>query len=372
VTGTTLENEFYKVTVDPVTGAVSGILDKQAGRELVDQEAVHTVNQLVARDTATGRLETAASAEVRVGETGPILGSLVVTTSAFGCPQVTQEIVLYHGIRRVEFRNRILKDSTPCMEVYIAFPFKVENPRFAFESSNAVMKPFENQFPGSNTNYYAMQHWADVSDGDFGIAFSALESHMIELGGMWPLYVSQAHHGVDPHDYGSPFVQPNQMTKGHMYSLAIDSNFRTNFEPAQQAEVLLRYAIASHAGDWTGGAPRELGWSFANPVMASLVDMREEAQGKRAPSGSFCSIDKSNVVLSALKRAEDGDGIVARLIETGGVDTDVTLTLPTVAIREAMRANLGEEDVSKLDCGRHDVTVRVRAFGITTVRMRMA
>ena len=68
------------------------------------------------------------------------------------------------SIKRIDLFNRVLKDSTPLLEVYFAFPFKVEEPKFRFEGSNSVIEPFKDQFPGSNTNYYAVQHWANVSN----------------------------------------------------------------------------------------------------------------------------------------------------------------------------------------------------------------
>ena len=41
---------------------------------------------------------------------------------------------------------------------------------------------------------------------------------------------------------------------------------------------------------------------------------------------SGLSIDKNNVILSAIKRAENGKGLIVRLYETEGVDTDFTLS----------------------------------------------
>ncbi len=98
----------------------------------------------------------------------------------------------------------MLKDYTPAMEVYFAFPFKMDTPEFMFEGSNSVIKPLRDQFPGSNSNYYSVQHWADVSDGKTGITLTPIDSHLLEFGGLWKCYVSQAHHGVTPPDFGAP------------------------------------------------------------------------------------------------------------------------------------------------------------------------
>ncbi|MHC4227522.1 MAG: glycoside hydrolase family 38 N-terminal domain-containing protein, partial [Planctomycetota bacterium] len=217
----TLESRFYRITIDPGTGGISSIYDKESKRELVDKDASHKVNQFVMRWIQSGKVEGPTSVTVQKGQTGPVCGSLIINGQGAGCPQITQEIILYDQIKRIDFANRILKDSTPLQEIYFAFPFRMDDPDFRFEGSNSVIKPFRDQFPGSNTNYYAVQHWADISDKQFGITLSPVESHLIEFGGLWPNYCSQAHHGIDPPGYGAAFVTADQVTKGHIYAFVM-------------------------------------------------------------------------------------------------------------------------------------------------------
>src|SRR5512139_2355887 len=115
-----------------------------------------------------------------------------------------------------------------------------------------------------------MSSWIgrDASDGQMGVTLSAVESHLLEFGGLWPCYVSQAHHGVTAPDFGRPFVRPEELTKGHMYAFVLDANFRTNFPPLEQADMLFRYALTTHRGSWDEGTPRDFGWSVGNPLAA--------------------------------------------------------------------------------------------------------
>ncbi len=366
-----IENRFFKVTLDPGTGAVASIYDKDLSRELVDQEAPDKLNQFVAKWVKTGeRKGPAAPAEIRIGQRGRVYGSLVAHGSGPGCPQLTQEVVLYADLKRIDLFNRVLKDSTPLIEVYFAFPFKVDEPRFRFEGSNAVVEPLRDQFPGSNTNYYAVQHWANVSNADVGLTLSPVESHLLEFGGLWPCYVSQAHHGLTPPDFGRDFVTPEQLTKGHMYAFVLNSNFRTNFQPVQQSDILFRYSLTSHAGPQANSEYRNFGWSIQNPLMATVV--HGEREGPLERRAGFCGLDTPNVFLTTIKRAEDGKGIIVRLIETDGTQTTTTLTIPHLTIQEAWRTNLVEEIQAPLSCTDHDVTVAVGAFGIATLRIVLA
>jgi alpha-mannosidase len=81
-------------------------------------------------------------------------------------------------------------------------------------------------------------------------------------------------------------------------------------------------------------------------------------------------LDKPNVFLTALKRAEDSRGVIIRLIETDGQATDATLTIPAVAVEKAWRTNLVEENQEELTCTEHSVTVPVGSFAITTLRLQ--
>ena len=364
-----LENEFFKVKLDPQTGAVESIYDKELSRELVDKQAPHKLNQFVARWVQTGKLEVPKKAVIQKGHDGPVYGSLIVSSQGAGCPQLTQEIILFDKIKRIDFANRLLKDSTPLLELYFAFPFKTKGkPDFRFEGSNSVIKPLRDQFPGSNSNYYAVQHWADVSDGKNGVTLSCIDSHLLEFGGLWPCYVSQAHHGVTPPGFGREFVKESQLTKGHMYSFVLDSNFRTNFQPVQQGDMLFRYSITTHKSDWEEGHPRDFGWAIGNPLIP--VQVSGKRQGTIETKASFCQVDKPNVMLLTLKKAEDGNGTIARLIETGGKDTTVTLALPHLNVESVYRTNIVEENKEKLNFTAHTITAAVKAFGITTIRFQ--
>jgi hypothetical protein len=372
----TLENQFYRVTLDPASGAVASILDKELGREWVDGEAAHGMNQLVVRSPQTGEALVASPASIEQGEAGPVAASLVVRGSAPGCPQLTQEITLYEGVKRIDLANRLLKDATPLQELYFAFPFTAEHPQFRYEASNSVIEPIGDQLPGSNTDAYAVQHWVAMEDGDTAVAWSSLEAPVVALGGLWPGYVSQAHHAVTPPGYGHEFLRdPAQLERGHIYSYAMVNNFRTNFQPVQVGDVLFRYALTSYSVGARSRAPaRNFGWEVATPL--SPVYTIGPQEGRLADSGSFCRLDQPNVILLTMKGAEDGadeyirNGLILRLAETEGKDTTVTVTLPHYEITQAFETNLVEEDRAVLVCSRHTVRASLPANGIVTIRCR--
>ena len=131
-----------------------------------------------------------------------------------------------------------------------------------------------------------------------------------------------------------------------------------------------RTPVRRGGGAAVGPKPRDFGWARANPLMPVIVN--EHTEGHRPTSDSFCRIDKTNVLLTTLKRAEDGDGFIVRLVETEGRQSDVSVQLPFIEIAEAARTDLVERDLGPLTCERHSVAVSVKPFGITTIRLRAA
>lgn len=367
VGATTLENTFYKVELDPDTGAIRSIFDKELGRELIDPKAEHGGNQLVIRSSITAEKMTSAKPVIEQGRSGAVSGSLVAKTTASGCPQVTQEIILYSDIKRIDIANRLLKDSTSHLETFFAFPFAFDKPKFRYEGSLSVIEPLVDQFPGSNSEYHCVQHWADVSDAKAGVTLATLDAPMLQFGGNWTLYVSQAHHGVTPPGFDHPFHTKDDIKKGHLYSLALLNNYRTNFQPVQNGDLLFRYSITSHEGAWKKGGARDFGYGVSLPLVTAAV---EHAHDGRLPTeAGYCSVDKPNVLLLALKRAEDGDGFIVRVMETEGIDTRVTVTLPFISVVQAFETNLVEENQRLVPMAEHTVTLEVKAWGTTTARV---
>ena len=90
--------------------------------------------------------------------------------------------------------------------------------------------------------------------------------------------------------------------------------------------------------------------------------------GKLPGSFHFLDVDQDNVVVTAMKKTEDGDGLLVRFYEWAGKGGNVTLTLPP-GILSATLANLMEKpEGSPLPVvGGQKVTVPVTPFEIQTV-----
>ena len=79
-------------------------------------------------------------------------------------------------------------------------------------------------------------------------------------------------------------------------------------------------------------------------------------------------IDASNVVVEAIKPAEDGFGCIVRLYEAERTSGEATIRFPLLP-KQVIRTNMLEEPLSELPLRDGVVTLRYRAFEIITLRI---
>ncbi len=99
--------------------------------------------------------------------------------------------------------------------------------------------------------------------------------------------------------------------------------------------------------------------------------------GTLPPVDSFLGLSSDNVVLTAMKRAEqtgddkDSDGVILRFYEWAGNTGDVTLQLPP-GTQSAWETNLIEQPIVELPVVKGSVTVHTGPYEIKTLKVRVA
>jgi alpha-mannosidase len=89
------------------------------------------------------------------------------------------------------------------------------------------------------------------------------------------------------------------------------------------------------------------------------------------PEHSFVQIEQDNVVLTAVKKAEDDDDIVLRFYEWAGKETDVQLHLPE-GVMSASDADLMERPHAVLRIRNGTVSVPTKPYEIKTVKVHLS
>ena len=165
----------------------------------------------------------------------------------------------------------------------------------------------------------------------------------------------------------TPFTADEPWEKGHIYSYALMSNFRTNFSPRQTGDLLLRYALTTgEPGDLTFA--QSTGYRAHNPLYPVVV--RGPQQGALSPAASLVSVSDPGVVLTCLKAADDGAGVILRLWDGRGLEGSAEVRLVSLDIEQAWRADLVERIGEPLAHDQHSVRVPMTPHGTTTVRLK--
>jgi alpha-mannosidase len=148
---------------------------------------------------------------------------------------------------------------------------------------------------------------------------------------------------------------------------------RSTYDPDPLPELgahHIRFALMPHVGDWTPSIATRAGQAFNHPFAAVATDLHE---GSLPPAHGFVSVEPANVLLSALKKAEDSDALIVRLYELEGRETRARIKLPPLAAPDSpcVEIDLLEQPLSEntAKMRRDTVEVTVPAFGIASVRI---
>jgi alpha-mannosidase len=126
------------------------------------------------------------------------------------------------------------------------------------------------------------------------------------------------------------------------------------------------YSLYSHAGTWRDAQTVRRGYELNNRLLSRQTEKHE---GTLAPEHSFLEVQAENVVLTAVKKAEDDDALVLRFYEWAGKETDVKLQLPAGA-QAASETDLMERATASLPVRDGAVTVHTKPYEIKTVKVQ--
>jgi len=367
VTSHSLENEFYRIEVDRERGTIQRLFDKTLGREFVEATARHPFGSLVV--SGPHQEESLAHCEgVNASITGPFTGSLCIRLAAPGHPQIEMTLTLYAGVRRVDVACHVLKDPTPLLEMHLAFPFLLPDGRFRYEGTLCVLDPTADLITGAYANRLVVQNWLKAASPDASVVWTSQDAPNVSLGQLWPTRTSQAHACIPAPELRDPPQTAADLAGGQIYSCLFANNFGTNFSNSQTGAVLFRYAFTTLAGDASDEDAAVFGWEQAAPLQAVFTPM--QAGGTLPMRGHLLEVAPSSVHLLALKHAEDGRGLIARLWNPGKEAVKAVLRMPGLSIREVVITNLVEEDTTEtVPCSEHLLTVPLPAGSVTTLRL---
>ena len=346
--GTTLENAALKVKVDPTTGCITSLYDKTAHFETLAPNSCS--NELIAFqdkpkmfdawnidadfDKVFVKLDKADS--VQLLEKGPLRAAIRVTRS-WQSSKFVQDIVLYCGTDEVDVVNDIDWHETHVL-LKAAFDLAASGPMATYEIPyGTIQRPATRNNSWENAKFEVPAlRWADLGDGEHGFSL-----------------INESKYGYD--------------AAGHTMRISL---LRSPTDPdpnADRGHHHFSYALYPHAGDWKQALTVRRGYEYNYKLQAFQVGTHA---GSLPARHSFVTIGAQNVVLTAVKKAEDGDALILRFFEWAGKDGEVRILVPEGA-KSARLANLLEvPEGSPFSIeGGNTISVHSHPYEIVTVRV---
>ncbi len=278
---------------------------------------------------------------------------LVAERAIDGFPSIVSTVTLYDDLPWVDIENRIVKEPTLAKEaLYVAFPFAFTKPTVEVEVPLGRMTVERDQQPGSCRDWYCHAHWVWLHEGsDSGVLWSGPDTPLFTLNdlnrGAWRRVI---------------------VPDGTLFAYAMNNYWHTNYAARQGGQFGCRFRISLLApGDVA--EPVRRGWAACDPLYVS------PAYETRAP-GPLISKDRAlfladkGVLVVGAKPADDGEGVVVKLLDVSGQARSVGVWPAAYAFKQARRTNLVEMNGDPTPVtGDGKAAVDLPAWGVAALRL---
>ena len=307
-----LENDRFRLEFDPVTGCIAHLYDKREEVEIFsDQAALPVVlddpadtwgHNVFKWDKVVGAFQ---AESVRLVEHGPVK-SVVRVASCYKSCRLIQDFTMYPDREQIDVS--VLVDWQEQLKMLkLRFPVNVKFMKVTHEIPYGHMERF------ANGEEETTQSWVDVSgisrDREIPYGFSLLNDGKYSL-------------DVNIRDIGLTVLR----SPAYAHHIPAVPGPDGNHAYIDRGIQRFHYTLLPHAGSWeTAGTVRRAA-ELNQPPVPLFATFHPE--GTLPQFDSFLSVEPDNVMVTVLKQAEDGDGLVLRAYETHGGSAHACINLP--------------------------------------------
>ena len=345
--GLTLENANLKVVVDKTTGCITSIYDKKSKFESLAAGAcgnqLQTFHDLPkdydAWNIDPGTLDHYTAIDkadsVELVAKGPLQAAIRVTRT-WRSSKFVQEIVLEDGADQINIVSDIDWHETHVL-LKAAFPLAASAPKATYEVPyGAIGRPTtrNNSWEQAQFEVPALR-WADLGNGKHGFSL-----------------INNSKYGYDDKDnvlrislLRSPTWPDPVADRGHQH---------------------FTYSLYPHAGTWQQALTVRRGYEYNYALRAAQVLAHA---GSLPASHSYVSVKPENVVLTAMKKAEDSNSLIFRVYEWEGKAGNVEFHVPAGATAATVTNLMEKPEGSPLTVAGEIVTAPIHPYEILTVQV---
>jgi len=350
-----LENAFFRIAVDSISGWITSIYDKRNRREVLagnGNELELLADYPKAWDAwnvgLTGEKYPSRFRGIEIVEQGPLRVVLRLNrdylkpgtkkdfpTEDFPTSFFSQDIILTHDLPRIEFRTEVdwWEEKT---FLKVRFQTSVHDSAATYEIPYGSIQRstlLRDSWEQAKVEVPALR-WADLSARDYGISL-----------------LNRTKYGHD--------------IKGSTVRLSLLRSPKWPDPTADRGKHTIEYALYPHSGSWREAKTVRHAYEYNYPLIAVWTDVHG---GTLPLSHSFVRLSPANLVLSALKKAEDSDAWVVQWYEAEGKDVEAILTVPR-GVKRVVQSNFLEEDGEPVASGTDTIRMSARRNAVSTIKI---
>ncbi len=348
-----LENNNLRIVINK-KGNIDSIFDKFNKREILSNgKEANQLQIFVDKSTYYDTWDLNISEDnkyiindityIRYQATGPVYHSVLIKKT-FNKSAIEQEIILYQNSSRIDFKTKVDWQERQ-MLLKAAFPVDISADKASYDIAfGNIERPIHKNTTWQKAQSEVSAHkWVDLSEYGYGVSI-----------------LNDCKYGYD--------IKNNQMRitllKGGIYP-----------DPeADLGEHHFTYSLYPHQGDFrTGGTIQEalnLNHSLQAKYLA-LDTKLQESNGILEKIDSFLKIDQENIILEALKKAEDGDGYILRVSESYGMRSKVMIDINITDIKGVFECDLMENVLdNNIEIEEKGFSFTIKPYEVKTFRIR--
>uniref|UniRef100_UPI003217A050 alpha-mannosidase n=1 Tax=uncultured Draconibacterium sp. TaxID=1573823 RepID=UPI003217A050 len=301
----TLENEFYKISFS--SDGEIGILDKQSGSEVfaggtggckavvIDDPSDTWSHGVKAFSDEIGAF---GNAKIQVIQEGPVKG-IIRVVSSYGDSKLTTDWALAKGSKTIE-ADVSLDWHEQLKMLKFSFPVNIESPTATYEV------PYGHIMRATNGDENPGQRWIDLTGKQNGDTYGLTVINDAKYG-----------YSVNGNDMRISVARAAVFAHHRPKKLNAENTYRW----MDQGIHNFRMQLIPHNNSWIESKVTRLSEEFMAPPICIYQGIHG---GKLAKSDSLLAVDKPNVIVAAIKQAEDNNDLVIRCVETSGVSTSAS------------------------------------------------
>jgi alpha-mannosidase len=273
---------------------------------------------------------------VQVAEKGPVRSCLEVKRT-FLDSTLIQKIYIYNDLSRIDFSNWIDWKEKQIL-VKAAFPVDIHADKATYEIQYGnVERPTHWNTSWDYARFEVCAHkWADLSEGDYGVSL-----------------LNDCKYGYDIKD---------SVMRLTLLKSAAEPNVDADREIHE-----FNYSLYPHSGDWKNGRVEAMAYMFNCPSYAVI----ENAHSGILPEKlSFVCLNKENVIIEVVKKAEASEEIIIRMYECHNKRTKVKCSMP-MDLEYAVECDLLENNLQGVPVESNSFEFGIKPYEIKSFKIKL-